>query len=158
MKRIRIVSLLLVITSLFLVCGTFSACSQTGGDAASRLRFGKKYMTLSENTYYIFYKDGTGEYHTTQKHSSDNKITSGMVTFVWKEASGGVIYLFSTGVTYDKEHNSDNSIGIPSYPFHVSEDFIAYTKYTNDSYSSSGASVYKFYRENSDLWEALKNK
>ena len=158
MKQIRIVRLLLVIASLFLVCGTFSACSQKGGDAASRLCFDEKYMTLSEGSYYIFYKDGTGEYHTTQKSSYDNKIKSGTVSFVWREASGGVIYLFSTGVTYDEEHNSDGSIGIPSYPFHVSEDFIAYTEYTNYSYSSSGASVNRFYRENSDLWEARKNK
>ena len=152
MKPIRIVSLLLVLASLLLVCGSFSACSPKG-EAASHLRFGEKYM-VNEKVYYIFYKNGTGEYHRYSENSYDNTIQSGMVEFEWREASGGVIYLFTTDITYYEDHTSDISIGVTSYPIHVSEDFIAYTYF----YTSSGATINRYYRENSKLWKAIKGE
>ncbi|MBO7170746.1 MAG: hypothetical protein J6W28_06190 [Clostridia bacterium] len=97
-------SLLLCLTLLLGVCLSLSSCRSSAGASPLRpadvMDFEAKYAR-NDYDYYLFHADGTGEYvidHTWEYNSEylEDYTLSGTVSFIWREASNGAIYLFKT--------------------------------------------------------------
>ena len=134
MKKLTAVLLLLAVLL------SLAACAPSG--ASNPIDFGKKYIR-SEGQYYVFESDGTGVYEL------HNGKLSGRVTFVWREASDGAVYLFRTGETHDEGHMEGEIITIITAPIHFGEDFFAY--------DNAAGSAVRYVKEGSELAEALED-
>ena len=147
-------SLLLCLTLLLGVCLSLSSCRSGAGASPLRsadvMDFEAKYAR-NDYDYYLFHADGTGEYvidHTWEYNSEylENYTLSGTVSFIWREASNGAIYLFKTEERYNENHTEGNSIGITNEPLYFGEDFFTYI------YGSSiGSDSHIYVREGSEL-------
>ena len=141
-RLIMIISVILLLAT----CLTFASCdsSASSEDPENLIAFGEKYF--NGDNYYVFEDDNTGY---CKYRYEGSVVRAGRVEFVWREASDGGIYLFTTKTTYDKDHTDDKDIGIPliSSPIYFSEDFFAYT--------SSGGTA-RYIREDSELEDLIE--
>ena len=144
-------SLLLCLTLLLAACLLLSSCDGNGTvRSADLIDFDEKYA-CNEYSHYVFHADGTGEYvidHTWEYNDEylENYTLSGTVSFIWREASNGAIYLFKTEERYNENHTEGNRIGIANDPLYFGEDFFTYIQ---DSSAGSDSRIYV--REGSEL-------
>lgn len=103
-----------------------------------------------EYSHYVFHADGTGEYviDRTLEYNDEylDYTLSGTVSFIWREASNGAIYLFKTEVRYNENHTEGKSLGIANEPIYFGEDFFTYIHG-----SSAGSDSRIYVREGSEL-------
>ena len=126
-KFLSSIALIILIATL---CVAISSCASSSTSAENPIDFGKKYVL--GDSYYVFNADGTGylNYYSKYENSTNpeyNFTRSGVVSFEWKGASDGAIYLFRRGETFNQDHTEGETLPLISSPIYFGDDFFAYT-------------------------------
>ena len=151
-KFLSSIALIILIATL---CATFSSCFSSTS-AENPIDFGKKYVL--GDSYYVFNADGTGylNYYSKYENSTNpeyNFTRSGVVSFEWKGASDGAIYLFRTGETFNQDHTEGETLPLISNPIYFGDDFFAYS-----SGSGGYISTTRYIVEDSKLAKAVETE
>ena len=125
----KILSSIALIILIATLCVAISSCASSTS-AENPIDFGKKYV--KGDTYYVFNADGTGYSNYYYKYEGstypqNNYTLSGVVSFEWKGASDGAIYLFKTGETFNQDHTEGKVLPLLSSPIYFGDDFFAYS-------------------------------
>lgn len=151
----KILSSIALIILIATLCVAISSCASSTS-AENPIDFDKKYV--KGDTYYVFNADGTGYSNYYYKYEGstnpqNNYTRSGVVSFEWKGASDGAIYLFRTGETLNQDHTEGETLPLISSPIYFGDDFFAYT-----SGSGGYISTTRYIVENSKLAKAVETE
>ncbi len=145
----KALSLLLCLTLLLAACLLLSSCDGDGdGDGTVRsahlIDFDEQY-NYYDHSYYVFHSDGTGEFVTDRFYSSeyvDDYTLSGTVSFLWREAADGAIYLFRTETHYNENHTEGYTIGLEERgPIYFGKDFFVGVEDSTRIYVQKGSEL-----------------